>query len=111
MKEITIKTVEIADIKNEIQTVFAEKKTFLKKILYCIIGISIILGGLWFSGGIYAVNNAFAHADLTKEQVSLVRFEFEFDDFIPQYEVSWHQNRSEIEYTVHAFTGQLLKID
>lgn len=80
-----------------------------KKILAVVLVTLLVMGSIWAIGGQKASENALIHANLNKNQVSFIRYEFDFDDFIPTYEVSWYQDSREAEYTVHAFTGQLLR--
>lgn len=87
------------------------KSKAFKVSIASIIAVVIAVTALWIAGGIYATNNALAHANLTKDQVSHIRFEFECERFIPEYQVSWYQDKREVEYTVHAFTGELLEVD
>lgn len=87
-----------------------KSKTF-KAVAITVGVVAIGLTALWVAGGINATNNALIHANLTKDQVSHIRFEFEMERFIPEYQVSWYENQREIEYTVHAITGELLEID
>ncbi|MFI3116008.1 MAG: hypothetical protein R3Y12_07700 [Clostridia bacterium] len=91
-------------------TLFIDNNTErLQKYLYNILTLSVILMTILTIGGIFATNNAFVHANLSKSQVSFIHFDFEIDDFIPQYDVSWYENSNEIKYTVHAFTGEVMK--
>lgn len=87
-----------------------KNKTF-KAVAISAIVVGIAVTALWVVGGFYAIDNALNHANLTKDQVSFIRFEFEMEKFIPEYQVSWYEDKREVEYTVHAFTGQLLEID
>lgn len=82
-----------------------------KKILLFALIVLLALAIIWVIGGNKASENALNHANLSKEDVSFIRYEFDFDNFIPTYEVSWYQDSREMEYTVHAITGQLLEID
>ncbi len=88
-----------------------EQKNTIKKyakrtLVVGVLGVTT-LGAIWGIGGSKASEHALSHANLTKNQVSYIRYEFDFDDLIPTYEVSWYQNGRESEYTVHALTGQL----
>ena len=51
---------------------------------------------------------ALAKAGFTADQVSRLRTEFEYDDRIPQYEVSFREGRWEYEFQIHAETGEIL---
>lgn len=54
---------------------------------------------------------ALEHAGFTADQVSYLRTEYEIDDGIPQYEVSFHQGRWEYDYEIDANTGDILSYD
>lgn len=54
---------------------------------------------------------ALEHAGFTADQVTYLRTEYEFDDGIPQYEVSFHQGRWEYDYEINAVTGTILSYD
>ncbi|MFI3116075.1 MAG: hypothetical protein R3Y12_08050 [Clostridia bacterium] len=81
------------------------------------IGVSVTLGilvallAVFITFGIKATESALYHANLTKNDVSYIRFDFEFDDFLPEYDVKWNIGMREYEYTVHAITGDLLGMD
>ena len=51
---------------------------------------------------------ALAHAGFTAEQVSHLRTEFEYDDRIPTYDVSFREGHWEYEFEIHAETGEIL---
>lgn len=51
---------------------------------------------------------ALAQAGFTAEQVTRLRVEFEYDNRIPQYDVSFREDRWEYEYEIHAETGEIL---
>lgn len=86
------------------------KKT-LKSMVIITIALALVFITAWAVGGANAIDNALAHAGITSDQVSFIRFELDLDDMLPRYEVKWYQGMQEVEYTVHAFTGQLLEID
>ncbi len=86
-------------------------KKRVKTFLLFAIPTLLLFGAIWTVGGIQASNHALSHANLTRNQVSYLRFSLDVDDFIPTYEVSWYQNAREVEYTVHAVTGQLMGWD
>lgn len=54
---------------------------------------------------------ALEHAGFTADQVSYLRTEYEIDDGIPQYEVSFHEGRWEYDYEINAETGAILSYD
>lgn len=99
----------------ELKLMTSEKKLALrkniKKSLYFFIPMVLFITVLWGFGGLNARDNALRHANLDKNDVSYIRFSFDLDDLIPQYEVSWYQGTREMEYTVHAISGSLLEID
>lgn len=82
-------------------------KTLILFALPCV----LLFGAVWLYGGINASKYALGHANLSRDQVSFIRFSLDIDDFIPTYEVSWYQGNHEADYTVHAVTGQLLEYD
>lgn len=55
-----------------------------------------------------AENAALAHAGLSRDQVRFSRTEYELDDGRPEYEIEFHFENTEYDYTVHADTGQIL---
>ena len=58
-----------------------------------------------------AMEIALAHAGFTAEQVQYLFTEYEIDDRIPQYDVSFHVDRLEYEYEIHAETGEILSFE
>ena len=58
-----------------------------------------------------AQNIALEHADLTAEQVTLLRTHYDEDDGVPEYEVEFRQGDYEFDYTIHAETGKVLQWD
>lgn len=54
---------------------------------------------------------ALKHAGLTADQVTRLRTEYEIDDGIPRYEVTFLQRRWEYDYEIHADTGAILSYD
>lgn len=54
---------------------------------------------------------ALSHAGLTREQVSRLHTEYEIDDRIPQYDVSFRQGNLEYDYEIHAETGEILSYE
>lgn len=51
---------------------------------------------------------ALTQAGFTADQVTRLRVEFEYDDRIPQYDVSFQEGRWEYDYEIHAETGEIL---
>ena len=58
-----------------------------------------------------AQNIALEHANLTAEQVTLLRTHYDEDDGVPEYEVEFRQGDNEFDYTIHAETGKVLEWD
>ncbi len=54
---------------------------------------------------------ALADAGLTRETVTRLYTEFDYDDGVPQYEVQFEHERLEYEYEIHAETGSILSRD
>lgn len=54
---------------------------------------------------------ALEHAGLTADQVTGLRTDYEVDDGVPEYEVEFHVERTEYDYTIHAETGKILSYD
>lgn len=54
---------------------------------------------------------ALSHAGLAREQVSRLHTEYEIDDRIPQYDVSFRQGNLEYDYEIHAETGEILSYE
>lgn len=54
---------------------------------------------------------ALKHANLTAEEVSYLRSEYEMDDGIPQYDVHFRHGAVEYEYEIHAETGNILSFE
>lgn len=51
---------------------------------------------------------ALKQAGFTANQVSLLRVEFDYDDGIAQYDVSFREGQWEYEFEIHAETGEIL---
>lgn len=85
-----------------------EIKAIVKKVLMVAIPLLIVATTIWAVGGVKASNTALLYANQNRSDVSYVRFELDLDDFIPTYDVSWYEGRTEYEYTVHAFTGDIM---
>lgn len=51
---------------------------------------------------------ALTQAGFTADQVSHLRVSFEYDDRIPQYDVSFREGPWEYEFEIHAETGEIL---
>ena len=58
-----------------------------------------------------AIDIALKDAGFTKDQVTRLRAEFDYDDGRPEYEVDFHQDRYEYDYEIHAETGKILSRD
>jgi len=54
---------------------------------------------------------ALNHAGFTQEQVKYLRTEYEIDDGLPQYEVTFHHDRWEYDYEIDARTGNILSFE
>lgn len=54
---------------------------------------------------------ALEHAGFTVDQVVGLRSKYEIDDGVPVYEIDFHVERTEYDYTVHAETGEILEWD
>lgn len=54
---------------------------------------------------------ALKHAGLTKDQVSRLQVEFDYDDGRPEYSVEFRHNGWEYDYEIHAQTGKILDWD
>lgn len=81
----------------------------LNKKVLAILGVVLISSLALFIGfGVRASSMALNYANLAKSDVSYIRFGFEIDDFLPEYEVKWNIGMREHEYKVHAFTGEIL---
>ena len=60
---------------------------------------------------VQAENIALAYAGFTADQVSRLRSEYEVDDGIPQYDVSFYEGDWEYEFEISAKDGQVLSYD
>jgi uncharacterized membrane protein YkoI len=54
---------------------------------------------------------AFAHAAVTQDSVSLLRVQFDFDDWKAVYEVDFYSGNIEYDYDIDAITGDILGYD
>lgn len=54
---------------------------------------------------------ALQHAGFTADQVTRLRTEYEIDDGIPRFEVTFRQGRWEYDYEINADTGTILSFD
>lgn len=54
---------------------------------------------------------ALKHAGFTEDQVTYLRADYEIDDGVPQYEVSFHQNGREYDYEINAEDGTVISFD
>ena len=58
-----------------------------------------------------AIAIALKDAGLTKDQVTGLRAEFEYDDAQPEYHVEFRYDGREYDYEIHAETGKILSRD
>lgn len=58
-----------------------------------------------------AIDIALKDAGLTRDQVKLLRSEFDYDNGRPEYEVDFHHGGYEYDYEIHAKTGEILSRD
>ena len=58
-----------------------------------------------------AADIALKDAGFTKEQVTRLRTEFDYDDGRPEYEVDFHQGGYEYDYEIDAASGAILSRD
>lgn len=58
-----------------------------------------------------AENIALDHAGFTADQVKYLRTEYEMDDGIPQYDVSFYEGDWEYEFEIGAKDGKILSFD
>ena len=54
---------------------------------------------------------ALNHAAVTADQVTSLHTRYEVDDGVPEYEVEFHYEDQEYDYTIHAETGEILEFD
>ena len=54
---------------------------------------------------------ALEHAKLTRDQITRLHTTYELDDGVPEYEVDFHHDGTEYDYTIHADTGKILGWD
>ena len=54
---------------------------------------------------------ALEHAGLSRQDVKFLHSEFDIDDGIRRYEVDFHQNMLEYEYSVHADSGEIISFE
>ena len=54
---------------------------------------------------------ALNHAGFTKEEVTRLRTEFDFDDYVPHYDIEFHQDLWEYEYEINAETGAIISCE
>ncbi len=54
---------------------------------------------------------ALQHAGLTKDQVTRLKAEYDYDDGRPEYDVEFYYNGWEYDYDIHAQTGKILRSD
>ena len=58
-----------------------------------------------------AAEIALKHAGFTKEQVTKLRVEYDYDNGMPEYEVDFHQGGYEYDYRINAELGEILSFD
>lgn len=85
----------------------------LKKIVLLIVVLSLVLSGCAFGGGKKigknaALQAALADAGLTAEQVVDIDIEWERDLGSAWYEIDFESGRTEYEYKVNAYSGEIL---
>jgi uncharacterized membrane protein YkoI len=54
---------------------------------------------------------AFTHASVTQDNVSLLRVQFDYDDWRAVYEVDFYSDYNEYDYDIDATTGEILGYD
>lgn len=54
---------------------------------------------------------ALKHAGLTKEQITGLKAQFDYDDGVAEYEVEFFYNGTEYDYEIHALTGEILRTE
>lgn len=55
-----------------------------------------------------ALEKAFEHAEVSKEEVNVEEVEFDKDDGVPHYEIEFENKQTEYEYDIHAESGKVL---
>ncbi len=58
-----------------------------------------------------AKQTALNHAGLTKDQVTRMKTEFDYDDGVPEYNVEFYYDGWEYDYEINAQTGKILSWD
>ena len=58
-----------------------------------------------------AMDLALTHAGFLAEEVTFTKTEFETEDKIPQYDISFRQNGIEYDYDIDAQSGSILSFD
>ena len=58
-----------------------------------------------------ALQTALSHAGFTADQVRHLHTEYETDDRVPHYDVSFREGPWEYEYEIHAATGEILSFE
>ena len=84
-----------------------------EKIVLLIVVLSLVLSGCAFGGGKKigkkaALQAALADAGLTAEQVVDIDIEWERDLGSAWYEIDFESGRTEYEYKVNAYSGEIL---
>lgn len=54
---------------------------------------------------------ALRHAGFTADQVTRLRTEYEIDDGVPRFEVTFRQGKWEYDYEINTNTGEILSYD
>lgn len=112
------------NIKNEIMEVNTKKVSFeitvpdtsrvkerMKKILKVAVPVVCVVG-LGFAGlAMRAVSVATNHAGVPLTQAQISDVEFDFDFFLPNFDVEWKYQGMEYDYKVHAVTGNVLEME
>ena len=58
-----------------------------------------------------AVEIALQHAGFTEDRVQYLHTDYEIDNRVPQYDISFHVGRLEYDYEIHAETGEILSFE
>ena len=58
-----------------------------------------------------AKQTALNHAGLTESEVSRLQVKFDYDDGRAEYDVDFHVDRTEYDYTIDAVSGSILEVD
>lgn len=55
-----------------------------------------------------ALEKAFEHAEVARDEVEVEEVEFDKDDGVPHYEIEFEKQQTEYEYDIHAESGKIL---